>query len=171
MPVTKLWSAFLVSPSAAGFFIIPACHSVQIKLRTVLLIVKLFHTTHSLSSLFFSVDFIRIVSHLNISICGSNCGNIGWLTVKWWNKTHTHTHRRRGHWSRWEQKRTRVSGWEWSRRVSIDQLIKIDGCPDEYQPGESGAKLSRGRLPHCKRDRAPFKSRSSRLSPFKGYLC
>lgn len=36
--------------------------------------------------------------------------------------------------------------------MSIDQVIKIDGCPDEYQPGEAGAQLSRDGLARCKRD-------------------
>lgn len=36
--------------------------------------------------------------------------------------------------------------------MSIDQVIKIDGCPDEYQPGEASAQLSRDGLAHCKRD-------------------
>lgn len=36
--------------------------------------------------------------------------------------------------------------------VSIDQVIKINGCPDEYQPGEASAELSRDGLAHCKRD-------------------
>lgn len=30
--------------------------------------------------------------------------------------------------------------------MSIDQVIKINGCPDEYQPGEASAKLSRDSL-------------------------
>lgn len=46
---------------------------------------------------------------------------------------------------------------EWSRCVSIDQVIKIDGSPDEYQAGEASAKLSRDELVLCKFDRAPFK--------------
>lgn len=44
--------------------------------------------------------------------------------------------------------------------MSIDQVIKIDGCPDEYQPGEASAELSRDRLARCKRDQAPFKGGS-----------
>lgn len=30
--------------------------------------------------------------------------------------------------------------------MSIDQVIKIDGCPDEYQPGKASAELSREML-------------------------
>lgn len=39
-----------------------------------------------------------------------------------------------------------------SRCVSIDRVIKIDGCPDEYQPREASAELSRDGLARCKRD-------------------
>lgn len=39
-----------------------------------------------------------------------------------------------------------------SRRVSIDQVIKIDGCLDEYQPGEASAELSRDGLALCRHD-------------------